>query len=445
MFHLFTHHALSAPSRRRGYSNSSIINPPHPNAPIACNRVAANDPERIDRIIQQLQASVHSGSARQLKDEKTWYCPNEDEVFGDQGHNNDPSNTNEEPPVGPPSLWIFTNRARTPVVVSWLRNVKGENVEVSALNPDISPAHHDPRAIVQPGEWKSLSLFLGHIFHVRELISVGGGELVPGRILVRHRAGPTPIKNRFGGPNLECPVQAIVDPEPDEGFDRVPFDYNRRCNALFQMFTNRMHCPVDVYYAGFDAARIDSKTAPMGGKNETAPLNSCEERFSFHLGVNPSSRPDYMDAWASPVAYEATYLTHKFVARLHHDHNIIVDEIVMDRTYIQDCPDRKKTSASASIADKEGILAGINDEEKNDSVFITDVNAALSARANTTSTIVVQKPVPPVPVVEQQSVAPRSCPAEKSKKFIELVSKEKASSVMCLAAEAGAVSSGVGL
>ena len=203
------------------------------------------------------------------------------------------------------------------------------------------------------------------------MIDVGGGQLAPGRILLRHRAGPIPIRNRWGGPHLSCPVQAIVDPEPepDEGFDRNPFDYNRRCNSLFSMFTNRMHCPVDVYYAGVDPTAVNSNT--MTPKNATAPTNSCAERFSFHLGVNPSARDDLMDAWESPVAYEATYLTHKFVARLHHDPSIVVDEITIDKTYIQDCPTRSETSATTSVGEQEAVLtnSGISDEEKNDEFF----------------------------------------------------------------------------
>ena len=271
-------------------------------------------------------------------------------------------------------------------MISWVRNTKGVNVEVSAFDSNISPAHHDPRAILQPGEWKSLSVFLGHTFHVREMIDVGGGQLAPGRILVRHRAGPIPIRNKFGGPNLNCPVQAIIDPKPTEGFDRVPFDYNRRCNALFAMFINRMHCPVDIFYAGVDPTAINSKV--QSNKDATtAPTNMCTsgERFSFHLGVNPSARPDYIDAWESPVAYEATYLTHKFVARLHHEPSIIVDEITIDKTYIQDCPNRKKkASATTLVGEQGGVLSGV-EEEKNDKFFITDLDAALASRNNYTS------------------------------------------------------------
>ena len=355
-----------------------------PCAPIVCNRAAANDPKRIDSIVRRIHSSVQSGAARQLKDQKTSYCPDE----GFEAPSDDPSNP-EGPSLGPPSSWIFTNGASTPVVISWVRNIKGVNSEVSAFNSDISPAHHDPRAILQPGEWRSLSVFLGHTFHIRELIDIGGGQLAPGRILVRHRAGPIPIRNKFGGSNLSCPVRAIIDSKPSEGFDRVPFDYNRRCNALFAMFANRMHCPVDVFYAGVDPTAVNSNI--RSSKNTTtAATNSCSggDRFSFHLGVNPSARPDFFDAWESPVAYEATYLTHKFVARLHHDPNIIVDEITIDKTYIQDCPNRKKmASVSSSLGGQERVLSntGITDEEKNDEFFITDFGAALASRNNYTS------------------------------------------------------------
>ena len=354
---------------------------------LVCNRAAFNDPERIDDIVRRIKRSVQSGAARQLRDQKTSYCP--DESF--ESPSDDPSNP-DGTLLGPPSGWIVTNSASTPAVISWVRNVKGQgNVEVSAFNPDgVTPAHHDPRAILQPGDWRSLSVLLGHTFHVREMVDVGGGQLAPGRILLRHRAGPIPIRNRWGGPYLSCPVQAIVDPEPepDEGFDRNPFDFNRRCNSLFSMFTNRMHCPVDVYYAGVDPTAVNSNTMMMP-KNATAPTNSCAERFSFHLGVNPSARDDLMDAWESPVAYEATYLTHKFVARLHHDPSIVVDEITSDKTYVQDCPSRSETTATTSVGEQEAVLtnSGISDEEKNDDFFITDLGVALASRNNSTSSV----------------------------------------------------------
>jgi len=319
-------------------------------------------------------------------DQKTSYCPDE----GFETPSDDPGNPDGGPLLGPPSRWIFTNAASTPVVISWVRNVKGGAVEVSAFHNDITPSHHDPQAILQPGDWGTLRVFLGHTFHVREMIDVGGGQLAPGRILVRHRAGPIGIRNKFGGPNLTCPVQAIVDSQPTDGFDRIPFDYNRRCNALFAMFTNRMNCPVDIFFAGVDPTAVNSNF--QSSSNATAPTNSCadRERFSFHLGVNPSARPDYIDAWESPVAYEATYLTHKFVARLHHDPSVIVDEITIDKTYIQDCPSRKKKTSmtTCSLGEQERVLSNTDttDEQKNDEFFITDFFAVLASRNNSTCT-----------------------------------------------------------
>ena len=278
-------------------------------------------------------------------------------------------------------------------------------------------------------------MFLGHTFHIRELIDVGGGQLAPGRILVRHRAVPIPIRNKFGGPNLSCPVQAIIDPKPTEGFDRVPFDYNRRCNALFAMFRNRLNCPVDVFYAGVDPTTVNSNTRSSKNTTDAAiATNACSsgERFSFHLGVSPSARPDYIDAWESPVAYEATYLTHKFVARLHHDPSIIVDEITIDKTYIQDCPNRKKmASVSSSLGEQERVLSntGITDEEKNDEFFITDFGAALASRNNYTS--------PAKEVVSSQDPSASTCIASSQNNCTKALPLfEDRNSMVCLASEA---------
>ena len=105
----------------------------HPFA-IVCNRAAFNDPKRIDDIVRRIKRSVQSGAARQLRDQKTSYCP--DESF--ESPSDDPSNP-DGTLLGPPSGWIVTNSASTPAVISWVRNVKGQCIRL--VNMEKSELH----------------------------------------------------------------------------------------------------------------------------------------------------------------------------------------------------------------------------------------------------------------------------------------------------------------
>ena len=339
-----------------------------------CNRNSENDPARIEALTRQLRRSVETGHMRHMQDEKTWFCPLDDKPVEDE-------NDEEGPLIGPGSKWIFRNEASTPVVVSWL-DTRRDNLEVSAFNPSIYPAHHDPLAVLRPGEWKPIKVFMGHTFQVRELLSVGS-ELVPGRVLLRHRPGPIPVRNQYA--SHACPVHALVDPNPHlvgleeekEKYQRTPFNHNQLCNSIHRVFINRAGCPIDMYYAGVtgDGDMPSSFISENNGSleknkldssNSTSPnlSNSCFEKFKFHLGVNPAHSIDFSDRWDSPVAFEATLLGHKFVARLRHNPEVVVDEIIIDRTVIRDCPDRKEKAKYTEVMN-EDIREGLGWAEVN--------------------------------------------------------------------------------
>mmetsp|Transcript_25503 Transcript_25503/g.56703 ORF Transcript_25503/g.56703 Transcript_25503/m.56703 type:complete len:464 (+) Transcript_25503:146-1537(+) len=333
--------------------------------------------------------------------------------------------------LGPSTTWIVQNRATTPVVVSWLAPAESgpdkvqTTLEVSAVNNHIHPAHKDPQAILQPGEWKAIkNVRMGMLFNVRELLTTtgsdtdggGGGGGTPGRILLRHRTGPITIRNTLGPRNLECPirgdngegglidVEPVQPPEPDDPDEPKPpkvdkkrpdFDYNKRCNSVAKMFRSEVPCPIDLYYVGTDTdwntpsghampkaymdvikgTELDKSTpddpstavqaTSVGG--HPANASTCQEVHSFHLGVNPAtSNPEVpagmFETWDSPVAYLFTYTSHKFVARLRHD-KTLVDEISIERTVVGDCPrERRKVGIqSSSIATAAGVEVGNKD------------------------------------------------------------------------------------
>ena len=353
-----------------------------------CDRELENDPARIESLQMQLQRSVRTGRMRLIKDEKTWICPLDEKPLEEEGDE-------EGPLIGPESVWIFRNEASTPVVVSWF-DTRRDHLEVSPYHPDIHPAHHDPHAILVPGEWTSLRVFMGHTFNVRELISVGS-ELVPGRVLLRHRPGAIPVRNQHAG--QACPLHALVDADPKlaqpdphtpkqkqkqeirrikvqkEKYKRTPMKYNRLCNSLQRVFINRAGCPIDIYFAGVAGeGHMPSSFIPENNGNPrknkqglSKPIspnlcNSCFEKFKFHLGVNPSHSTDFDTRWDSPVAFESTLLGHKFVARLRHNPGVVVDEFIIDRTVIRDCLNRKER-AEYKKAMNEGVREGLGQNE----------------------------------------------------------------------------------
>ena len=427
---------LSCPSF--GWTPGSI---PEEHQDSACNRLLENDPKRAFAVMKALEQSVATGKARRLQPEQTWFCPADDgSAEKDENRDGTPVHTStgsgqfdETNPhhltQGPSSVWILQNRATVPVVVSWLAPAKVGDVEtsfeVSAVNHRIAPAHKDPNAILQPGEWKSIDVKMGQLFNVRELDASAGGEPAPGRVLMRHRPGPIHITNRLGPRHLDCPVQALIDPEPvqppppkDENEPPPPkvdqkrpdFDSNKRCNAQAKMFRSEVPCPIDVFYVGVETDYNTGHPMPKGYLNmiegteldqtigdekvtaenaaalvtpgdPTGDLSSqihhptnpaaCHEHHSFHLGVNPAANPDNrmgaFEMWDSPVAYLFTYVSHKFVARTRHD-KTLVDEINIERTVVGDCPRQRKRSLvdtnSESVCPEVEVHIGDVESEK---------------------------------------------------------------------------------
>ena len=425
---------LSCPSF--GWTPGSI---PEEHLDTACNRLQSNDPKRAFSVMKALEQSIATGKARRLQPEHTWFCPADDgnAEKDDQFDETNPHHLTQ----GPSSVWILQNRATVPVVVSWLAPAKVGDVdtsfEVSAVNHRIAPAHKDPNAILQPGEWKSIDVKLGQLFNVRELDASAGGEPAPGRVLLRHRPGPIHITNRLGPKHLDCPVQALIDPKPvqppppkDENElpppkvdqKRPDFDSNKRCNAQAKMFRSEVPCPIDVFYVGVDtdynvgsghpmpkdylnmisgteldktgtdeddaenAAALSASSDSMSDSSVQThhPSNpaACHEHHSFHLGVNPAANPDdrmgQFELWDSPVAYLFTYVSHKFVARTRHD-KTLVDEINVERTVVGDCPRQRKRALVE--AKTESVPAEIE-------VQIGSVESEQQCKVNVTNTTI---------------------------------------------------------
>eukprot|EP00568_Trieres_chinensis_P002333 CAMPEP_0183295188 /NCGR_PEP_ID=MMETSP0160_2-20130417/3237_1 /TAXON_ID=2839 ORGANISM="Odontella Sinensis, Strain Grunow 1884" /NCGR_SAMPLE_ID=MMETSP0160_2 /ASSEMBLY_ACC=CAM_ASM_000250 /LENGTH=447 /DNA_ID=CAMNT_0025456627 /DNA_START=32 /DNA_END=1375 /DNA_ORIENTATION=- len=341
----------------------------------ACDLTYENDFRRRKELFLSLRHSVETGGMRRLGEERTWVCPEDDANAAAAPDGATARDEDGTPIHGPSSVWLFRNEATKPVVVSRIDPNNGR--EVSAFHPEIAPAHLDPEAVVAPGQWRSVDVLLGHVFQARELVA--DGPHATGRVLLRHRPGPIPVTGRQTDPRLACPTERARNGGATPGnaankrrrrrhritsdaFDNLMSGEllnRRRCNSLHRVFVNRVGCPVDVYYAGVaEESQIPSSIYLPADKGGQPPTNStkgeevemsesCRESFKFHLGINLAYTDDYDSRWDSPVSFEATYLGHKFIARLHHNPDIVVDEIVIERTVIRDCPTKNQKNVSA--------------------------------------------------------------------------------------------------
>jgi hypothetical protein len=113
------------------------------------------------------------------------------------------------------------------------------------------------------------------------------------------------------------------------------FDGTDACNVMYKGFINEANYPVNIYF---------------GERRST--FESCQEEGTqrFHLGVHhdhknndpgwddPSQDAHHtLNDWESPLTYDGTYVTHTFVARLHHDPSIIVQEYTVSPVIVRDC------------------------------------------------------------------------------------------------------------
>jgi len=237
--------------------------------------------------------------------------------------------------MGYDSDWMVENTASTPVVLAWVDPESG--VEYSAFN-HITPPQNDPIAIVQPGQWRHLHTFEGHVFHAREVLEDGS----TGRVLLQHRVGLIPIgeqaasDGRLMGCNLHDPepiveqvvdqvVQQTVAPE----YQRTPLKPMMDCNQIAMGFRNRAGCPLHGYFI---------------------QANTCHEVFKLHLGTtSPQIAQDFHHDWASDTKFETSFVGHSFVFRSTSDPSILVDRVDVRATQIIDCPDLKQQTSAVRL------------------------------------------------------------------------------------------------
>merc|ERR1712176_1667490 len=155
--------------------------------PYGENVVRTND-DRDDRSLQHERRNeiLQQSEVQQIVTPKTVHCPN---------NNNHEDITkiffedyNDQPSVpGRPTKWIVKNNSKDPVVILFVVQDEVGNIatEVSAMNNDFFPPHHDKHAILQPRQSKLLNTFEGHFFHLRKMLP--DGNLGP--IVMQHRVG----------------------------------------------------------------------------------------------------------------------------------------------------------------------------------------------------------------------------------------------------------------
>mmetsp|Transcript_29134 Transcript_29134/g.86222 ORF Transcript_29134/g.86222 Transcript_29134/m.86222 type:complete len:371 (-) Transcript_29134:270-1382(-) len=314
---------------------------------------------------------------------------------------------------------MLRNRSSNPVAVALVDRSR-RNKEVSAMNPKVSPPHHDPEAILQPGQRAVVDTTLGAILHVRELVRVGD-VVVPGQILIRHRPGPMTVGENFmpdattgdssvastqeAEPANECMTtkhdtaassspQKAVSNNPDQvqpqktilnkavscdsgvcynqelspstftSADRGPLG-DRRCNSISKIFANRSGRPLDVYYAGaVDVGRV----APTDHDS-----TACNAKKVFSLGTDAATQPDFLFSPETNMFAENTYIGHKFVARLRSDPSTVVEEIVLERTEVYDCArERKITAGSESkfVSIAADVLRSSREEQGSEEYYL---------------------------------------------------------------------------
>eukprot|EP00978_Attheya_sp_CCMP212_P043972 scaffold296224_cov51-Attheya_sp.AAC.1 len=320
-----------------------------------CNRMVMNDAASLEAR-QLRKMSFTPSQSMKISREQTLYCPTittHEALLLDQ---------EKDLVMGHKEGWILNNEATTPVSISFWD--QEERRLVSAFNPDISPAHHDPHSIVNPGRWATVTAWQGHVFVMHQLEWVEG-QLVQGRILATHRVGLVPIGAQFEPPPKMADISPLTDAAPETTASSTHKDLNERtppnlmefCNVLHKGFINEANFPLDLYFAGrrSDFSNQNKNSSSNHKMNETTLLHddandwnnlpSCQQKFKFHLGVHhnsvwhePSQDPHHsLDDWQSPLKYEGTYVSHTFVARLQHDPSIIVEEYTVSPVTVRDC------------------------------------------------------------------------------------------------------------
>ena len=301
-----------------------------------CNRAGFNAQKAAQRGARLSQLLASGGSVAHVPNQKTSYCPLNPEQFTVQPVS---SNQEDSAPItgtGLDTVWLVENTASTPVVIAYTNR---QGVEVSAMDPTISPPELDPNAILQPGQWMSVLTMEGHVFTAKELLADG----TTGRVMLQHRAGLIPIGERMRGEIMDCPLldqQPMHNNQPDPGFERTPTQVFRPCNTLDVGFRNMAGCPVNGFYV------------TPGTENV-----ACEESFKFHLGIEENV-DHFMKDWTSSTKYEGTFVGHTYHFRLAHDPSVLVQSVTLSPTQVMDCPEEKEAVAIGVGGEAVKLAAG---------------------------------------------------------------------------------------
>ena len=311
----------------------------------SCDRKLANDPVTHASRVLRLKEFPPSLSIN-LPREQTLYCPpvtaTNEALLLDEG---------DSVVEGHQERWILMNEGTKPISVSfWAQK---ERKLVSAYNRYISPAQHDPGAIVNPGKWRTITAWQGHVFVMHQLELVEG-VLMQDRILATHRVGLVPIGLNFEAPsnaNVPVPMMATNN-NKDFINERIPTSnppspMGEFCNVMHKGFINEANYPVDLYFAERRSTFANTNNnhtlsqTSDGDENDSHNLPSCRQVLTnIHLGVHHDPSQDAhhtLNDWESPLRYVGTYVTHTFVARLHHDPSIIVQEYTVSPVIVRDC------------------------------------------------------------------------------------------------------------
>jgi len=330
----------------------------------SCDRIQQNAfKENLNRHV--IQQNLQTQGTGKVPSEQTTYCPQTVAPL-----------TNSEALSGFDTVWIVENTASTPIVAAFmLAQADGTFKEVSAFNNKISPANHDPKAILQPEEWRSLQTYEGHVFHTREILKDGS----MGQVLMQHRVGLIPVTNKYGH-ELECdPLEPDIEPvvevapglvDRDPNFAREAPRAMRPCNVLDIGFRNTVGCPLNAYYSGMyqlkGAVKPRGNNLPIGADAvvdaEGHTPKTCHEVFKFHLGRKENTA-NFMFDWESNTKYEGTYVGHNFVFRLAKDERIVVDSIALQPTKVIDCPGLKNQITVGTHSEAEAIISPLMQPE----------------------------------------------------------------------------------
>jgi hypothetical protein len=208
------------------------------------------------------------------------------------------------------------------------------------MNAKITPPQADKNAILQPGDWRAVYTWEGHVFFARQLLpSPDGGEPKLGQVLLQHRTGLIPIGMQ--AQELICPS---TDPEPIVNgtlapeFCRTPPAIYRPCNTIDLGFRNMANCPLHGYYVAQMSDDEVEKLHDYEEVDDTKPV--YHESFKFHLGMNPMAQ-DFMWGWDSSTKFEGTFIGHTFAFRSAADPDVLIQTYTLRPTRIPDCPKLK--------------------------------------------------------------------------------------------------------